>query len=135
MFGKLGDSERISRLTLTQIALLVMAVAACLCPLAHSHSALLTYSVVSGLFDGCLGVMVGLVTHDIVGRKMMAKAVGTMYGIVAIPMTVGPPMAGKYHPASALFNLSYRFFSMRYGRQCSLGFTGTRTEKKERNFM
>ena len=40
--------------------------------------------------------MIGLVTHDIVGRQMMAKAVGTLYGIVAIPMTVGPPMAGRY---------------------------------------
>lgn len=95
LFGKLADTSRVSRLTLTQIALLVMAVAACLCPLAQSHSALLTYSLVSGLFDGCLCVMVGLVTHDIVGRQMMAKAVGTMYGIVAIPMTIGPPMAGK----------------------------------------
>lgn len=95
-FGKLGDSSRVSRLSLTQIALLVIAVAACLCPLARSHSALLTYSLVSGLFDGCLCVMIGLVTHDIVGRQMMAKAVGTMYGIVAIPMTVGPPMAGRY---------------------------------------
>ena len=95
-FGKLGDSSRVSRLTLTQISLLVMAVAACLCPLAQSHTALLTYSLVSGLFDGCLSVMIGLVTHDIVGRQMMAKAVGTMYGIVAIPMTVGPPMAGRY---------------------------------------
>lgn len=95
-FGKLGDSSRISRLTLTQIALLVIAVAACLCPLARSHTALLTYSLVSGLFDGCLSVMIGLVTYDIVGRQMMARAVGTMYGIVAIPMTLGPPMAGTY---------------------------------------
>ena len=96
IFGKLADSSRISRLSLTQIALLVIAVASCLCPLARSHTALLTYSLVSGLFDGCLCVMIGLVTHDIVGRQMMAKAVGTMYGIVAIPMTVGPPMAGRY---------------------------------------
>lgn len=95
-FGKLGDSSRISRLTLTQIALLVIAIAACLCPLARSHSALLTYSLVSGLFDGCLSVMIGLVTYDIVGRQMMARAVGTLYGIVAIPMTLGPPMAGTY---------------------------------------
>ena len=95
-FGKLGDSSRISRLTLTQIALLVIAVAACLCPLARSHAALLTYSLVSGLFDGCLCVMIGLVTYDIVGRQMMARAVGTLYGIVAIPMTLGPPMAGTY---------------------------------------
>jgi len=39
-------------------------------------------------------VMIGLVTYDIVGRQMMARAVGTLYGIVAIPMTLGPPMAG-----------------------------------------
>lgn len=50
----------------------------------------------SGLFDGCLSVMIGLVTYDIVGRQMMARAVGTLYGIVAIPMTLGPPMAGTY---------------------------------------
>lgn len=106
-FGKLGDSERISRLTLTQIALLVMAVAACLCPLAQSHTALLTYSLVSGLFDGCLCVMVGLVTHDIVGRQMMAKAVGTMYGIVAIPMTVGPPMAGLLYDSTGSYDIVF----------------------------
>ena len=40
--------------------------------------------------------MIGLVTYDIVGRQMMARAVGTLYGIVAIPMTLGPPMAGTY---------------------------------------
>lgn len=102
LFGKLGDSSRISRLTLAQISLLVIAVAACLCPLARSHMALLTYSLVSGLFDGCLCVMIGLVTHDIVGRGMMAKAVGTLYGIVAIPMAIGPPMAGTYPFCSSL---------------------------------
>ena len=41
-------------------------------------------------------MMIGLVTYDIVGRQMMARAVGTLYGIVAIPMTLGPPMAGTY---------------------------------------
>ena len=41
-------------------------------------------------------MMIGLVTYDIVGREMMARAVGTLYGIVAIPMTLGPPMAGTY---------------------------------------
>ncbi|KAL9974504.1 hypothetical protein ACROYT_G011545 [Oculina patagonica] len=106
-FGKLGDSSRVSRLSLTQIALLVIAVAACLCPLARSHSALLTYSLVSGLFDGCLCVMIGLVTHDIVGRQMMAKAVGTMYGIVAIPMTVGPPMAGLLFDSTGNYNIVF----------------------------
>lgn len=102
LFGKLGDSSRISRLTLAQISLLVIGVAACLCPLARSHMALLTYSLVSGLFDGCLCVMIGLVTHDIVGRGMMAKAVGTLYGMVAIPMAIGPPMAGTYPFCSSL---------------------------------
>ncbi|PFX17453.1 uncharacterized protein LOC111340820 [Stylophora pistillata] len=106
-FGKLGDSSRVSRLTLTQTALLVIAVAACLCPLAQSHTALLTYSMVSGLFDGCLCVMIGLVTHDIVGRQMMAKAVGTLYGIVAIPMTVGPPMAGLLFDSTGSYNIVF----------------------------
>lgn len=68
----------------------------------------------SGLFDGCLSVMIGLVTHDIVGRQMMAKAVGTLYGIVAIPMTVGPPMAGRYQ---VFFNLTDSYFLSRHVTQ------------------
>lgn len=107
LFGKLADFQRLSRQTLTQIGLLVMAVATCLCPLARSHLALLMYSLVSGTCDGCFCVMVGLLTHEIVGREMMAKAVGTMYGVVSIPMTIGPPLAGLLYDNTGSYDLVF----------------------------
>ena len=59
--------------------------------------------------------MIGLVTYDIVGRQMMARAVGTLYGIVAIPMTLGPPMAGTYQNFLSLcFFVLFCFFLPRY---------------------
>ena len=97
LFGRLADLRSVNRLVLTQTSLLVMAVATALLPLAKDYSALVTYSVVSGFFDGGFVIMIGLVTHDIVGRKMMNKAFGTMYGVVAVPMTIGPPVAGGFH--------------------------------------
>ena len=95
VFGRLADLPCANRLVITQTSLLVMALATAFLPLAKDYAALITYSVVSGFFDGGFVIMIGLVTHDIVGRELMTKAVGTMYGVVAVPMTIGPPMAGE----------------------------------------
>jgi MCP family monocarboxylic acid transporter-like MFS transporter 10 len=39
--------------------------------------------------------LIGLITHDIVGKELMAGAVGSVYFMISIPMTMGPPVAGK----------------------------------------
>ena len=95
IFGKLADFRALNRLHLTQMSLLVIAVATALLPLAQSYSALVTFCFVAGFFDGGFVTLIGLVVHEIVGRQLMAEALGTMYGVVALPMTIGPPVAGK----------------------------------------
>ena len=62
---------------------------------AKSYHGLLAYTLVAGFFDGCFVVTVPLITQDIVGKDLMPKAIGTLYGVVAFPLTLGPPLLGK----------------------------------------
>lgn len=92
--GKIADLRSANRPLIFQLSLLVMAVAGCLLPLAKSYGALVTYAIVQGFFDGSYVVLSGLITYDIVGKDLMAEAVGSLYSVISIPMTLGPPVAG-----------------------------------------
>lgn len=93
--GKVANLKCANRLKIAQASLLMMAVSTCLLPLAKSYNALVAYSTVQGFFDGSFSVSIGLITNDIVGKELMAGAVASVYFVVSIPITVGPPVAGK----------------------------------------
>ncbi|EDO32534.1 predicted protein, partial [Nematostella vectensis] len=105
--GKVADIPQVNRLQMEQISLLVIAVATCLFPLAKSYAAFLTYAIVQGFFDGGFSVLLGLVTHDIVGKQLMAGAVGSMFAVVAIPLTSGPPVAGLIYDLLGSYDAVY----------------------------
>ena len=94
VIGKVADLASANRPLILQLSVLVIAVAGCLLPLASSYTALVTYAVVQGFFDGSFAVLFGLITYDIVRKELMAQAVGSLNFVVSIPMTIGPPVAG-----------------------------------------
>ncbi|XP_032225540.1 monocarboxylate transporter 10 isoform X2 [Nematostella vectensis] len=96
VFGKIGDVFRRRRIQILQVLLLIQAVATALCPLAsiYGYPVLLGYVVAFGLCDGCWSVMVGMGTELIVGKVMMPRAFGNLYGVIAIPLILGPPVSG-----------------------------------------
>ena len=79
-----------------QVSLLVASVANTLAPLASNLTSLTIYALVYGFFDGCFVVLIAVLTGDIVGREKMNSAFGSLYGVVAVPLTLGPPIAGKF---------------------------------------
>lgn len=48
-----------------------------------------------GLADGCFVSVMGPIAFDLVGQKGAAQAIGCILGLCSIPLTVGPPIAGK----------------------------------------
>jgi len=48
-----------------------------------------------GLFDGCFVSVMGPIAFDLCGQKGAAQAIGCILGLCSIPLTVGPPIAGK----------------------------------------
>lgn len=80
----------------------MMAVACTLCPLAQNYTGLVLFAVGFGVFDGCFVLLLAITTSDIVGPEKLPVALGGLYGVIAFPMTFGPPLAGM----CVLFNVS-----------------------------
>lgn len=93
--GRLADLPRVRRLYIFIFSAVILSVSSMCVTAAKSYHGLLAYTLVAGFFDGCFVVTVPLITQDIVGKELMAKAIGTLYGVVAFPLTLGPPLLGK----------------------------------------
>lgn len=72
----------------------MMAVTCTLCPIAQDYTGLVLYAVGFGVFDGCFVLLLAITTSDIVGPGKLPAALGGLYGVIAFPMTFGPPLAG-----------------------------------------
>ena len=72
----------------------MMAVACTLCPVAQNYTGLVLFAVGFGVFDGCFVLLLAITTSDIVGPEKLPAALGGLYGVIAFPMTFGPPLAG-----------------------------------------
>ena len=54
-----------------------------------------------GISDGCFICLLGPIAFDLLGPAGAAQGLGCMLGIASIPMTAGPPLAGKaFTPAA-----------------------------------
>lgn len=48
-----------------------------------------------GLFDGCFISIMAPIAFELVGAHHVSEAIGFLLGLMSIPMTVGPPIAGR----------------------------------------
>jgi len=94
VFGLVLDHPRINRFYFLQTSFLMMAVTCTLCPVAQNYTGLVLYAVFFGLFDGCFVLLLAITTSDIVGPEKLPAALGGLYGVLAFPMTFGPPLTG-----------------------------------------
>jgi len=97
VFGKLSDLKFVNRLYMYQFSILSIGIITVLCPLARNYAGLVSYSLMFGFFDGCFVGQVAVITADVVGHEKLSQAVGNMFGTLAIPMSLGPPLAGWLH--------------------------------------
>ena len=94
-FGRLADHPRVNRVYLFQFSLLVCSVLTTLLPVMKSYSALLTYCWLYGISDGCFGVLLAVLTADIVGKNKFASGLGFLYCFAAFSLMLGPMVAGE----------------------------------------
>lgn len=50
-----------------------------------------------GLCDGCFLTMMAPIVFELVGPMQASQAIGYLLGLMSIPMTAGPPIAGEKH--------------------------------------
>ena len=68
-----------------------------LLPVTPSFGILLVIALCMGLFDGCFISLLGPIAFDICGQKGATQAIGFLLGMCSIPLTVGPPIAGRLY--------------------------------------
>lgn len=71
---------------------------------------LVVVCVFLGLCDGCFLTMMAPIAFELVGPMQASQAIGYLLGLMALPMTAGPPIAGEKHalfydPVADLFHL------------------------------
>lgn len=72
-------------------------------------SMLVIITLVMGIADGCFVSVMGPIAFDLCGQKGAAQAIGCILGLCSIPLTVGPPIAGKFN--TLLLNLNIEYFT------------------------
>lgn len=61
----------------------------------NSFQLLVVIALFMGLFDGCFISLLGPIAFEICGQKGATQAIGFLLGLCSVPLTVGPPVAGK----------------------------------------
>ncbi|KAK7492967.1 hypothetical protein BaRGS_00015697 [Batillaria attramentaria] len=107
VMGSLSDLHRVSRVRIQQAAFLVMGVTTTCAPLAGSFTSLLVVAVVLGMCDGTVFCMFGPVAFDLVGPVDSAQALGFVFGLLALPASLGPPLAGLLYDHFGNYNLAF----------------------------
>jgi len=106
-FGRLSDHPRCNRILACQFAIMSMGVVCTLVTIASSYKWLAVLAFAFGVFDGCYEMLVPVITSDIVGFELASPAIGTLYCILAIPKTIGPPVAGWIFDVSNSYSTAF----------------------------
>jgi len=60
-----------------------------------------------GLFDGCFISLIGPIAFDLCGPQGAAQGIGFLLGLMSMPMTVGPPLAGLLYDHTGSYQLPF----------------------------
>ncbi|CAK1555136.1 unnamed protein product [Leptosia nina] len=107
MFGYLADRDEVNSIVLQQIALYVIGTLTIILPFVTSFELLLVVCVGIGLSDGGFISLIGPMAVEFCGSALAAQAIGTILGLSAVPVSVGPPVAGYLFTVYKSFTLPF----------------------------
>lgn len=73
----------------------VIGIMSMMIPLCNIFGGLIAVCLLMGLFDGCFICIMAPIAFELVGAKNVSQAIGFLLGLMSVPMTVGPPIAGN----------------------------------------
>lgn len=82
----------------------VIGVMSMMIPLCHNFGGLIAVCLLMGLFDGCFICIMAPIAFELVGSNDVSQAIGFLLGMMSVPMTVGPPIAGTADQPAHLYS-------------------------------
>lgn len=95
IFGRVADYvSGVNKVFLQVSSFLVIGLMSMMIPLCHVFGGLIAVCLLMGLFDGCFICIMAPIAFELVGSQNVSQAIGFLLGMMSVPMTVGPPIAG-----------------------------------------
>ncbi|XP_056624969.1 monocarboxylate transporter 8 [Triplophysa dalaica] len=95
LFGKIGDLIPGAKKIYMQVAsFIILGVMSMMIPQCAVFEGLAVVLVLMGLCDGCFITIMAPIAFELVGPMQASQAIGYLLGLMALPMTAGPPIAG-----------------------------------------
>ncbi|KTG18076.1 hypothetical protein cypCar_00035170 [Cyprinus carpio] len=95
LFGRVADYvPGVNKVFLQVSSFLVIGLMSMMIPLCHVFGGLIAVCLLMGLFDGCFICIMAPIAFELVGSQNVSQAIGFLLGMMSVPMTVGPPIAG-----------------------------------------
>ncbi|UYV79357.1 SLC16A2 [Cordylochernes scorpioides] len=107
LFGKLADRPGVNPIVLQQISFALIGVVTMTLTLANSMPSLMVICLLLGLGDGCFISLLGPIAFELVGQEGASQAIGFLLGMCAVPLTVGPPIAGYLYDRLGNYTLAF----------------------------
>ncbi|XP_022624605.1 monocarboxylate transporter 10 [Seriola dumerili] len=95
IFGRVADYvSGPNKVYLQVTSFFVIGIMSMMIPLCKIFGGLIAVCLLMGLFDGCFICIMAPIAFELVGSKDVSQAIGFLLGLMSVPMTVGPPIAG-----------------------------------------
>ncbi|XP_065216904.1 monocarboxylate transporter 10-like [Planococcus citri] len=107
LFGKLSDLKGVNSIILQQLSFVVIGIVSILTPFIKNYTLLLMAILIMGLFDGCFITVVGPIAFKFCGPKGAGQAIGFLLGLISIPITIGPTVAGAIYDQTKSYTLPF----------------------------
>ncbi|XP_078068469.1 monocarboxylate transporter 10 [Mustelus asterias] len=108
LFGRVADYLSGTYKVFLQVAsFFVIGLMSMMIPLCQGFGGLITVCLFMGLFDGCFISIMAPVAFELVGSENVSQAIGFLLGLMSIPMTAGPPIAGFLRDSLGSYNLAF----------------------------
>ncbi|XP_056238976.1 monocarboxylate transporter 8 [Seriola aureovittata] len=97
-FGKIGDLiPGLQKVYMQVVSFMALGLMSIMIPQCSVFEGLVVVCVFLGLCDGCFLTIMAPIAFELVGPMQASQAIGYLLGLMALPMTAGPPIAGLLH--------------------------------------
>uniref|UniRef100_A0A8C2WTE0 Solute carrier family 16 member 2 n=1 Tax=Cyclopterus lumpus TaxID=8103 RepID=A0A8C2WTE0_CYCLU len=97
-FGKIGDLiTGVQKIYMQVVSFMALGLMSMMIPQCLVFEWLVVVCVFLGLCDGCFLTMMAPIAFELVGPMQASQAIGYLLGLMSLPMTAGPPIAGLLH--------------------------------------
>ncbi|XP_069842567.1 monocarboxylate transporter 8 [Dendropsophus ebraccatus] len=106
--GKIGDCiPGLKKIYLQVASFLLLGILSMMLPQCQVFESVIVVCLFLGLCDGFLISMMSPIAFELVGPMQASQAIGYVLGLMSIPMTAGPPLAGLLRDSFGNYDLAF----------------------------